>query len=333
MDIQYEQSHHHRGLSDIRAMLTSSRLKPRVIELAMAIFQTLAEAEAKVHGSTIEEVHFHEVGALDSIIDIVGAAIGLDYFQIEQLFASTLPSSSGQVKTEHGLIPLPAPATLEIMRKSRMTLIPTSSTKELVTPTGAAILGAHARFSQPAMRLETIGIGAGKRDLPWPNILRLMIGEGEGENNREEPGMVVLETNIDDMNPQLYAAVQASLFTAGALDVYHTPIYMKKNRPATMLSVICHKKDEPALGNILLRQTTTFGVRVHPIWRYEAKRKMVELSTPFGIIPAKVKVLEGKAVLAMPEYDACLKQAEEAGVPVMDVYQAALAACQAYVHG
>lgn len=179
------------------------------------------------------------------------------------------------------------------------------------------------------MRLETIGIGAGRRDLPWPNILRLMIGEGEPQI--EPPAMVVIETNIDDMNPQLFAAVQASLFSAGALDVYLTPIFMKKNRPASMLSVICRKQDEPALAGIILRQTTTFGVRVHPIWRYEAERQMIEVSTPFGSLPAKVKLLEGKPVLAMPEYDACLKRAEEAGVPVIDVYQAALSACQVYL--
>ena len=329
LNIQFEESQGHRNLDDIRQLLMTSSLAPGVIERAHTIFQALAEAEAKVHGTTIEAVHFHEVGALDSIIDIVGAAIGLEYFEIEQLYASALPVGNGQIKTDHGLIPLPAPATLELMRKGKMTIVPSSATKELVTPTGAAILAAFAISRQPTMRIDNIGIGAGKRDLPWPNILRLIIGEGELGNISAE--MVMLETNIDDMNPQLFAPVQTRLFKAGALDVFFSSIFMKKNRPATMVSVIARKKDEAVLARMLLRETNTFGVRVSPIMRYEADRQFAQVSTRYGDIQVKVKILDGKPIMAMPEYEDCLKRAEETCAPVIDVYQAAIVAAQAII--
>lgn len=329
IDIKFEPSHHHRRLSDIQNMLNTSQLPPLVVTRSLAIFRALAEAEAKVHGCQVEEVHFHEVGAVDSLIDIVGAAIGLEYLGIEQLFASALPSASGQIKTDHGLIPLPAPATLELMKKGKMTIVPSPSTKELVTPTGAAILSSQAVFSQPSMRIEGIGIGAGRRDLPWPNILRLIVGESINEASGME--MVVIETNIDDMNPQLYASVQADLFKAGAQDVFTTSIQMKKNRPATMLSVIARRSDEHVLADILLRETTTFGVRVSPIRRYEAERKMVSVSTNYGEVLVKLKIIRGQVVMAMPEYEDCRVISENRGLPLMEVYQSAIVAAQQLV--
>jgi len=327
--VNFEESQSPRNLKVIQQLLVKSSLSPDVIKRSLSIFQTLAEAEAKVHGTRIEDVHFHEVGALDSIIDIVGAAIGLDYFKIDQLYASALPVGTGQIKTDHGLIPLPAPATLELMRKGKMKIVPSIATKELVTPTGAAILSAFAKFTLPEMRVDKVGIGAGQRDLPWPNILRLIIGDGEDEGVGTE--MVMIETNIDDMNPQLFASVQAGLFKAGALDVFFSPIFMKKNRPATMVSVIAKKKDEAALANLLLRDTTTFGVRINPLRRYEVERQLSQISTQFGEIRVKLKIQEGKPIMAMPEYEDCLKRSEETGAPVLDVYQAALVAAQALI--
>ncbi len=330
LELEIRESYHHRTYADIHKLIGQSALSNQIKEKALAIFKVLAEAEAKVHGTTVEDVHFHEVGAMDSIIDIVGAAVGLTYFGIEKLFSSALPVGTGQTRSAHGLLPLPAPATLELMRKGKMNITPSPATKELVTPTGAAILTAFATFSQPSMRIENLGIGAGKRELPWPNILRLVLGEIDSEEHHKE--MIVLETNVDDMPPQLFAPVQLALFKAGALDVFFTPMMMKKNRPATMVSVIARKKDEEALASILLRDTTTFGVRVSPIWRHEADREMTTVATPYGEVGVKVKIQDGKPIMAMPEYEDCLKRAEENGVAVIDVYQAALAAAQALIN-
>lgn len=220
------ESHHHRHLADITAMIEESRLPEQVKRTSTAIFQTLGEAEARVHGTQLEHVHFHEVGALDSIVDIVGAAVGIEALGIQRLYASAVPFSGGQVQTEHGMLPVPAPATLEILSKAHALMTPSTAQVELVTPTGAAILATLATFERPNLVVTGVGIGAGKRDLPWPNIFRLILGESTAE---AEYPLVLLETNIDDMNPQLIGHVMGRLFEAGALDVYLTPIYMKKN--------------------------------------------------------------------------------------------------------
>jgi pyridinium-3,5-bisthiocarboxylic acid mononucleotide nickel chelatase len=313
---------HHRHLSDITALIENSRLSAYVKQTSLKIFQKLAEAEAAVHGSTIEEVHFHEVGAVDSILDIVGAAVGLEYFAIDGFFASALPMGSGQVMTQHGILPLPAPATVQLLRMANAPLVPSKATVELVTPTGAAILAALAEFRQPAMTLQKVGTGAGRRVLEWPNVLRVLIGSQEAalENHLE------IEANIDDMNPQLYGPVMALLFEAGALDVYFTPIYMKKNRPATKLSVIARKQDEQVVRDILLRQTSTLGMRVHPVWRHEAQREMRTVSTRYGEVPLKLKIIDGQVVQATPEFEVCARLAEAAGVPVARLLQEAAAA-------
>jgi uncharacterized protein (TIGR00299 family) protein len=314
---------HHRHLGDIQALIEASDLSKRVKETTLDVFQRLAEAEARVHGTTIEEVHFHEVGALDSIIDTAGAAIGLEYFGIDRVYASALPWCTGQVETQHGSLPLPAPATLELLSMAHAPVIPSSAKVELVTPTGAAILATLATFEQPAMILTGVGIGAGQRELAWPNILRLILGES-GETPTVP--MVQIETNIDDMNPQLFGHVMGRLFAAGALDVYYTPIYMKKNRPATMLSVIARRSDEPGLARLILEETTTFGMRVQPITRYEAQRSIQTAETEYGPVPVKLKILDGIVIQAAPEYDACVRLAEEHGIPLYQVYTAGLEA-------
>ncbi len=317
------ESHHHRHLTDIVAMIADSGLPEPVKRTSTAIFQTLGQAEARVHGTEIEHVHFHEVGALDSIVDIVGTAVGLEALGIERLYASAVPFSGGQVQTEHGLLPVPAPATLEILVKAHAVMTPSPAQVELVTPTGAAILATLATFERPNLVVTGVGVGAGKRDLSWPNIFRLILGESTAE---AEYPLVLIETNIDDMNPQLFGHVMGRLFAAGALDVYLTPIYMKKNRPATLLGVVARRQDEQALARLILAETSTLGMRVQPVYRYTAQREIRTVATPFGEVPVKIKLLEGRPIQAMPEYDACARLAAEKNVPLAEIYTAALLA-------
>jgi uncharacterized protein (TIGR00299 family) protein len=317
-----EHHHHHahqRSFSDIKTLIEKSTLSIEIKTGSLNIFQLLVMAEAKVHATTVEEVHFHEVGAVDSILDIVGAAAGLAYFGVTQVYSTALPMGSGQVMTQHGLLPLPAPATAELLRVANAPVVPSSATSELVTPTGAAILAATAKFEQPPMKIDMLGVGAGRRDLEWPNILRVFIGEPISDQGMH----VEIETNIDDMNPQLFAPVMANLFEAGALDVYFTPIYMKKNRPATKLSVIARKEDEERLSNIILRETTSLGVRVTEVHRHEADRQITRVQTPYGDVAVKTKIMDGKVIQASPEFEDCVKRAKESGVLPTDVFRAA----------
>ncbi|MBE0697850.1 MAG: nickel pincer cofactor biosynthesis protein LarC, partial [Anaerolineaceae bacterium] len=323
VDIIAGESHHHRHLSDIRDLIEESTLSQRVKQTSLAIFQTLAEAEARVHGEEIDHVHFHEVGALDSIADIVGTAIGLETLGIDRLYSSAVPFSGGQVQSQHGLLPLPAPATLEIFVKAHAVMTPSPAQVELVTPTGAAILATLATFERPNLVVTGVGVGAGKRELPWPNIFRLILGESTTES---EYPMVLIETNIDDMNPQMFGSIMNRLFAAGAMDVYLTPIYMKKNRPGTLLGVVSRREDETKLAQLILAETSTLGMRVQPVYRYTARREFRTVATPYGEIPVKLKLLDDRPIQAMPEYDACVRLAEEQNVPVIAVYQAALAA-------
>jgi len=322
---EHEHDHdhaHQRSWKEIRTLIQSSGLAEAVQQTSLAIFSRLAAAEGRVHGVPADEVHFHEVGAVDSIVDIVGAAVGLNELGIQRLYASALPMGSGSVQSQHGLLPLPAPATLELLSEAHAPTVPSTAQVELVTPTGAAILAALATFQQPAMTVSAHGVGAGQRDLPWPNILRLIIGESTDEGG----GHVLLETNIDDMNPQLFAPVMERLFAAGALDVYLTPIYMKKNRPGTLLGVIARQQDQAALAHLLLAETTTLGVRVHAVTRYEAGRETRTVDTEFGPLKVKLKLLDGKVLQASPEYEDCLRVAQAQGVSPARVLAAAAAA-------
>jgi pyridinium-3,5-bisthiocarboxylic acid mononucleotide nickel chelatase len=320
IEISMQASHDHRHYSEIRDMIAASALSPRTKELSQAVFAVLARAEAKVHGVEIEHVHFHEVGAVDSILDIVGAAVGLEYLGIEQLYASALPLGSGTVQTQHGLLPIPAPATLELLTGAGAPTVPSEAKIELVTPTGAAILAALAKFEQPSMRLLASGTGAGRKELPWANVLRLLVGESQSDPQ----GILLIETNIDDLSPQALGHVMNLLFAAGALDVFFTPIQMKKNRPAVMLSLICRKSDETALTRLVLEHTTTFGMRIQPMQRCEAERRFATVQTPYGEVPLKLKLLDGAVIQAAPEYDVCARLAEQHAVPLAKVQQAAL---------
>ncbi len=323
-----EEEQQHRHLGDIEEIIQSSCLPAEVKAVSLTIFQRLAQAEAQVHGTDIQHVHFHEVGALDSILDIVGAAIGLHYFGVKQLYSSALPLGSGTIKSQHGLLPLPAPAVMVLLQQAGAPLRPSSAEEELVTPTGAAILSSLAVFEQPSMTLQRFGIGAGKRDFPWPNVLRLLIGEPIASSPET---FVELITNIDDMNPQAYQHIMQRLFDEGALDVYLTPIIMKKSRPATRLSVIAKKQDEAHLADLLLRETTTFGIRVIPIYhRYEASREVHLVATPIGEAQVKLKKAGSKIVQIAPEYDAVEKLAKESSLTWEEVYWMVKEAAQKY---
>jgi hypothetical protein len=250
---------------------------------------------------------------------VTGAVLGLEALGIERLYASPLPFGSGTINSDHGLLPLPAPATLEVLRLAQAQLVPSPAQVELVTPTGAAILATLATFERPNLIVTGVGVGAGKRDLPWPNLMRLIVGETPASGASD---MVQIETNIDDMNPQVFGHVMEKLFAAGALDVYLTPIYMKKNRPATLLGVIARRQDEARLAELILRETTTLGLRVQPIQRYEAQREFRQVQTPYGSLSVKLKIINGQVIQAMPEYDECVRLANEKGLSLAEIYAA-----------
>ena len=309
---------------DIAHLINSSRLPDGVKTRALKIFKCLGEAEAHVHGVPLEKVHFHEVGAVDSIIDIVGSAIGFHLMDIDQFYASSFPLGSGYIQTRHGMLPLPAPATIEIITNTRAPVInaPLSAMQglELVTPTGAAIVSTLAKFEMPSMTIESTGYGAGSRDsFEYPNCLRLWIGTPHEQSSTDS--LMLLETNIDDMNPQAYDYIMERLFHQGALDVWLTPIQMKKNRPAIMLSVLCPGSLEKSLVEVILRETTTLGIRVRLASRYIAEREIVEIKSRYGRVRIKVKKLKGEILGISPEYEDCRRLAERSGIPLMDIYR------------
>ena len=333
VDVQTSEASSHRHLADITKIITAADLPQPVKTRAISVFTRLANAEAKVHGTTPDKIHFHEVGAVDAIIDIVGVCAGISELGITKIYASAVPLSSGWAKTEHGQIPLPAPATLEILAAAKAPTKPGPGPGEWVTPTGAALLSELAEFAQPPMTLETIGTGAGQKDCPWPNVARLWLGHPQAGRPAASTGsMVQLETNIDDMNPQLYAAVSDKLFAAGAKDVWFTPIQMKKNRPAILLSALGTSTTETDLARVIFEETTTLGVRVHELHhRHEARREMREIETPFGKVHVKIKYLNDQPSGITPEYDDCRTLAASANLPVRTIYEAATAAAQSLI--
>lgn len=308
-----------RHFSDIRKIIETSSLKGGVKETSLAIFKRLAEAEAKIHGQSVEEVHFHEVGAVDSIVDIVGTAIGIDHFTPGKILSSELPMGRGFVQCQHGPLPLPAPATLEILKGYPVKNINIEG--ELVTPTGAAIVAelSSEAGSLPAMTVGAIGYGMGKKDFPdRPNLLRLVLGEATAAYHADQAA--ILEANIDDMNPEFYDYLMERLFEAGALDVSLSPLLMKKNRPGTLLRVIAREQDAGALSDLILRESTTLGVRSYAVSRKKLPREVREVETKYG----KVRVKVSGEMRFQPEYEDCKRIALEKGVPIQEVYQEAL---------
>lgn len=319
--------HHHRGLSDIEAIIAGAELPGGAGERARAVFRRLAEAEAKVHGTTPEEVHFHEVGAVDAIVDIVGVCAGLAMLGVERLVASPLPLGSGHVDVSHGRLPVPAPAVVELVRG-----VPTAESEEpgeLTTPTGAAILVTLAeRFGpMPAMVPAAVGYGAGARQgTLGPNVLRVVLGQACEGAAGESDAVWLLEANVDDATGETLGAATQAILAAGALDVWLTPATMKKGRPGVVLACLA---DETALGaveNAVFRETTTFGLRRRRVERAKLAREHVTIETPLGPVRVKVGRRGGRVVTALPEYDDCLALARQQGVAFREVYDAARAA-------
>lgn len=319
---------HGRHLSDIAAILDRSSLPARVTRDALAVFTRLADAEAKIHGTSREQIHFHEVGAVDAIVDIVGSCLLLDMLGVERILASSIPCGYGTITCQHGIMPVPAPATMELLRGFPVHSVDIRG--ELVTPTGAALLTTLADPAtagrMPAMRVLSSGFGAGKKQFKadMPNLLRVVFGEVEDTSDRTPQTVAVLETNLDDQNPEGFDLLMERAFAAGALDIFFTPIQMKKNRPATLLSVLCPPDRADALAALLFRETGTFGIRIREQRRCTLARSWRTVSTAFGDIRLKAGAWQGEEVTVAPEYEDCKRAALEHGVPLRWVYEAAL---------
>ena len=316
------EDHPHRGLGDVLAIIEASPLPPKVKERASEAFRLLAEAEAKVHGTSPEEVHFHEVGAIDSIADIIGAFVLVEMAGVERVVCSPLNVGSGTVKCAHGVLPVPAPATLELLEG--IPVYAEGTPMERVTPTGALLVKCLAdEFGPiPAGRVLGSGKGLGDRESDIPNLLRAVLVEtpdsGEEDRFRRDRG-VVLETNIDDMNPQYYGPVMQMLFAEGALDVWATPMIMKKGRPAVTLSCLCLPEKEEELAAVLLRETTTLGLRKYPVDRLKTDHEIVERETSWGMVRFKVARLGEEVLRANPEFEDVRRLSRESGIPLPEM--------------
>ncbi|HVL25132.1 MAG TPA: nickel pincer cofactor biosynthesis protein LarC [Thermomicrobiales bacterium] len=318
---------HSRTWGDIRQIIEGSPLDPPVRDTALRIFERLAIAEARIHATTPDDVHFHEVGGVDAIVDICGACIGLSLLGIEEVYAGPPQIGHGFANSAHGVIPVPAPATLELLAEARAPIAAPSpvmadTPAELLTPTGAAILTTLARFERPSYVPSAIGYGFGSKELPWPNALRVWIGELAAPEDAVG-GEVLLETNIDDMNPQFVELVTERLFTAGALDVWLTPITMKKGRPATQISVLAPAGRRLELESTLIENTSTLGVRALPIERTKAARQSDSVTTRWGDVRIKVRIWNGRAIDITPEYDDVVAIARSHDIPIRTVWNEA----------
>jgi pyridinium-3,5-bisthiocarboxylic acid mononucleotide nickel chelatase len=329
--VQTEDQQKHRSLSTILEILKNSALAPSVRDRASRIFQKLGETEAHVHDAPIEKVHFHEVGAVDAIVDIVGSCIGFHALGIERFTCSPLNVGGGTAKMAHGVLPVPAPATARLLQGA-----PTFSNgvqHELVTPTGAAIVATlcDSFGPQPPMTVSAIGYGAGTTDLEGqPNVVRIMIGESADKVTAAgDEEISIIEANLDDMNPQIYGYILEKALTAGALDVYTSALQMKKNRPGTLLTVLCRPEDTDALMSLIFSETTTFGIRTHRAQRRALPREWVNVSTSYGSVRIKLSRSNGHILHATPEYDDCRKLAVEKQVPLQQVISEALRSYQA----
>jgi pyridinium-3,5-bisthiocarboxylic acid mononucleotide nickel chelatase len=320
--VETAHEHKHRHLSDIKQIIESSGVSTAAKSLAIQIFTRLAEAEARVHNEPVDHVHFHEVGALDAIVDIVGAAICFDMLKIDRFVCSPLHVGSGTIQMAHGRFPVPPPAVAELLKG-----VPFYSTDiqgELLTPTGAAIITTVCReFGPiPQMKTDVTGYGAGTRQYKdFPNVLRVLLGETDTDGATDEK-LWMLETNVDDMSPQLLGHVMDRAFELGALDCYFTPVQMKKNRPGVLLSVLCQAEQKESLMNLLFTETTTLGVRSYEVTRRALRRSLVRVETQYGPIDVKVAHLNGRVVNEMPEFEQVRAAAMKAGVPLKVVEDA-----------
>jgi len=330
---------HSRTFAQIRQLIIESQLSDWVKQKSVAVFQRLATAEGKIHGVPPEQVSFHEVGAVDSIIDIIGACIGLEMLGQPRVLASPVIEGTGWIDCAHGRLPIPAPATLAILGARGIPLSQCDEPHELVTPTGAALLAEFVDAFGPMTELvaEKVGYGLGTRDNPKrPNALRVILGESSAESripgaeaaahDWETDTVLVLETNLDDINAEILGNFMEKALAAGALDVFHTAIQMKKNRPGVLLTVLCAEADTDKFSELLLRETSAFGIRRYAAERRKLRREFVAVQTPHGSVTVKVGKLDGKVLQAAPEFESCKKLADQANVPIKEVYDAALRA-------
>lgn len=325
--VETASEHSHRHLSDLLKIIDNSQLSTTVKDRAGRVFSLLAEAESEVHNVPVERIHFHEVGALDAIIDIVGACIGFELLGVERFVCSPLHVGSGTVEIAHGRFPVPPPAVVSLLRGAP--IYSTEVKGELVTPTGAAIIKTvtHEFGPLPPMLVSSIGYGAGAREYKdFPNALRVVIGETADRAMEDIERLVMLETNIDDMSPQVFGYVMDKAFELGALDCYFTPVQMKKNRPGTLVSILCKPGQQTILCEMLMVETTTLGVRYFEVDRVALQRAIVTVETPYGAIDIKEARMDGRLLRAMPEYEQCRRAAQDAGVSLREVEESALKA-------
>jgi uncharacterized protein (TIGR00299 family) protein len=326
-----------RRLADIQRLIDRAALSDRVKTRSLTVIERLGRVEADIHGVPLDEVHFHEIGAVDTIVDVVGFVAGLELLGVEQVYASAIPLGNGTIQTAHGRLPAPAPATLALLASVGAPTVPHPAQTEIVTPTGAALLSGLAIFERPVMRVKAIGYGFGQKEFPWANGLRLWIGARnadprpasqrdvtEHEIKFEHDQVVVLECNLDDSTGETLGYTMERLFEAGALDVWFTPIQMKKNRPAVLLSVLAPSNKVDALAFILLNETSTLGVRLSaPAHRLKADRRLRRVATPWGELQVKEKWMGGECLSVSPEYEDCARLARASGVPLVRVMDAA----------
>ena len=321
VDIQVKKQPPERHLDEIKAVIQNSSLSKSIQTRALLIFEKIAETEAAIHNKRIEQVHLHELGGTDTIIDVVGTLLAVDHLCISSIYASPAPLGKGFIEGAHGQIPLPSPATIALLKN--IPVFGKDIESELVTPTGAALLAELVDDFGPAppMILENVGYGAGGRDLPIPNLLRVLIGESSQSGKITIDHLAILETNLDDLNPEIYPYVIESLFEGGALDVTLTPIHMKKNRPGTQIQVLCEPVDVDAMRLILFRETTTLGIKQYFIERYALPRTIREIVTPYGKVRVKIAEFGPDYKKISPEYEDCRKLAIKKGIPITLVYQ------------
>jgi uncharacterized protein (TIGR00299 family) protein len=326
VDIRVGEQPPERHLKDILEVIRNSSLPISIQDRAIRIFQEIALVEAGIHNKPVDHIHLHELGGTDTIVDVTGALLALDFLGVSHIYASPIPLGSGYIKGAHGQIPLPAPATMGLLKG--LPVRKTEIKAELITPTGAALLAELVKdFSPPPeMKVEAVGYGAGSRDLPIPNLLRVMIGETAETGNQIREQLILIESNLDDLNPEIYPYVMESLFNAGALDVCLVPVQMKKNRPGTQIQVLVEVQKAEDMREILFQETSTLGIRQTQVDRYSLPRNIQEVSTSFGIVRIKVAGEGTKFQKASPEYDDCQKLARENDIPIQQVYQEAVKA-------
>ncbi|MEE2885586.1 MAG: nickel pincer cofactor biosynthesis protein LarC [Chloroflexota bacterium] len=309
---------------DFESIILAAPINKSISSKVLDIFNRLAESEAAAHRTNVNQITLHELGSMDTMIDVVGSVIGLQMLEIDRLYCSPLPSGSGVIQSDHGLLPTPAPAVANLIAKSGACMVPppgdTFHAGEMVTPTGAAILTTLSTFRQPSLLLEKIGYGLGSKDSSdFPNVLGLWIGEEP--DTAYSRNTTLIETNIDDMSAENLGYLQQKLFQLGASDVWFSPIQMKKNRPGTMISTIVPSNLEVRAVDLIIRESSTFGVRVRPLTRYEVAREVLSINTPIGVVDVKLKKLDGRNIDVIPEYESCRQIAIETGMPLKDVYQ------------